>query len=440
MEYLSRNLASLKEEKDFKFHPRCAKLGITHLSFADDLLLFTRGDLKSVQTMQKKFTQFTEASGLQENLSKSEAYFGGVQETERQQILQCLGFTSGELPFKYLGIPLATKKLSLMQWQPLIEKMTRKITSWTAKNISYAGRLQLVQSVLFGVQAFWAQIFILPAKVTKLVEGLCRSYVWSGANEITKRALVAWDKVCLSKAGGGLNLINLKLWNIAAIAKTSWDLAHKQDKLWIKWLHAYYIKTQQLKTMAIPQQACWMVRKVIESYSIIEEMQFSQDWKKSMIKQIYLHLLGDYSRMEWKALVFQNAARPKAQFIMWLLIQDRLMTCDRLINWKINVEPECVMCKQENETRDHLFWQCPYATQVWNKMCRWLGKQHLGNGNWQQFLQWTIRQAKGKSSYAMTFRMIFAETVYHLWLERNRRVFEKKSRKEEQLTRDSICS
>ncbi|XP_019264286.1 PREDICTED: uncharacterized protein LOC109241913 [Nicotiana attenuata] len=140
--------------------------------------------------------------------------------------------------------------------------------------------------------------------------------------------------------------------------------------------------------------------------------------------------------MEWKALVFQNAARPKAQFIMWLLIQDRLMTCDRLINWKINVEPECVMCKQENETRDYLFWQCPYATQVWNKMCRWLGRQQLGNGNWQQFLQWTIRQAKGKSTYAMTFRMIFAETVYHLWLERNRRVFEKKSRKEEQITRD----
>lgn len=67
----------------------------------------------------------------------------------------------------------------------------------------------------------------------KLVEGMCRSYVWSGANEITKKALIAWDKVCLPKAGGGLNIINLKLWNKAAIVETCWDSAHKQDKLWI---------------------------------------------------------------------------------------------------------------------------------------------------------------------------------------------------------------
>lgn len=176
MEYLSRNLASLKENKYFTFHPRSAKLGITHLRFADDLLLFARGGLKSAQAMQKKFTRFTKASGLQANLNKSEAYFGGVRK-QKDYILQCLGLKRGDLPFKYLGVPLFTKKLSLIQWQPLIEKMTKKITSWTAKTLSYAGRVPLVQSVLFGVQAFWAQIIILPAKVVKIVEGLCRSYV-----------------------------------------------------------------------------------------------------------------------------------------------------------------------------------------------------------------------------------------------------------------------
>ncbi|XP_019224302.1 PREDICTED: uncharacterized protein LOC109205989 [Nicotiana attenuata] len=267
--------------------------------------------------------------------------------------------------------------------------MTKRITSRTAKTLLYAGRVQLVQSVLFGVQAFWAQIFILPAKVIKVVEGICRSYVWSGTNEITKKALMAWDKVCLPRAGGGLNIINLKLWNKAAIAKTSWDLAHKQDKLWIRWIHAYYVKNQLLKTLKVPQQACWMVRKVIESYSIFEEVQFSQNQKKSMIRQIYLHLLGNYRRMEWKTLVFQNAARPKAKFIMWLMIQER-----------------------------------------------WLGKQKLGNGNWQQFLQWSINEAKGKTAYAMIFRMMYAEAVYHIWLERNRRVFEKKNTNEEQIPKD----
>lgn len=72
-------------------------------------------------------------------------------------------------------------------------------------------------------------------------------------------SLVAWEKICTPESDGGLNLINLPL-NKAAIAKTCWDLTHKQDKLGIRWINAYYIKHQQLQQMPIPQQASWMVR------------------------------------------------------------------------------------------------------------------------------------------------------------------------------------
>ena len=80
MEYLSRLLKGLREDKQFKYHPRCSKLEITHLCFADDLLMFARGDLESVKGMQLCFSQFSQASGLQENLSKSSIYCGGVQQ------------------------------------------------------------------------------------------------------------------------------------------------------------------------------------------------------------------------------------------------------------------------------------------------------------------------------------------------------------------------
>lgn len=70
---------------------------------------------------------------------------------------------------------------------------------------------------------------------------------------ITKKALVAWDKVCLPKFAGGLNLINLHLWNKAAIVKSCWHLDHKQDKLWIRWVHTFYIKGQQMEQTKLPQ-------------------------------------------------------------------------------------------------------------------------------------------------------------------------------------------
>jgi len=242
MEYLSRCLAEVSDFEGFKFHPKCGRLNITHLCFADDLLLFSRWDQKSVKIIYQWFQKFSQASGLQANMNKSSIYFGGVVVQEKLNILQQSGFGCGDFPFKYLCVPLSTKKLTIMQWSPLVNKIIARISSWTAKKLSYAGRMQLVQFVLFGIQEYWSQLFTIPAKVLKLIESYCRSFTWSGSNTITKRALIAWDKVCLPKSVGGMNLINIRMWNQAAIAKTCWDLAHKSDKLLIRWIHSFYIK------------------------------------------------------------------------------------------------------------------------------------------------------------------------------------------------------
>lgn len=55
-------------------------------------------------------------------------------------------------------------------------------------------------------------------------------------------ALIAWERMCSPKCVGGMNLINLQLWNKATLAKRCWDLEHKKDKMQIKWVHNYYIK------------------------------------------------------------------------------------------------------------------------------------------------------------------------------------------------------
>lgn len=64
----------------------------------------------------------------------------GVKVTEIAKILQHLGFVAGDIPFKYLSIKLSTKKLTLLQWQLLIDRIVKKISSWIA-NLSYAGRI-----------------------------------------------------------------------------------------------------------------------------------------------------------------------------------------------------------------------------------------------------------------------------------------------------------
>ncbi|OIT20344.1 hypothetical protein A4A49_56865, partial [Nicotiana attenuata] len=75
------------------------------------------------------FDQFSTTSGLKANLNKSSVYFGGVCNVDQELILKQLGYVKGELTFRYLVVPLTTKKMKVTQWQPLIDKIVAKISS-----------------------------------------------------------------------------------------------------------------------------------------------------------------------------------------------------------------------------------------------------------------------------------------------------------------------
>ncbi|XP_040865556.1 secreted RxLR effector protein 78-like [Glycine max] len=54
MQYFSHNLQSLKDNVNFQFHPNCAVVLLSHLAFADDIMLLSRGDLPSVSAIFSK--------------------------------------------------------------------------------------------------------------------------------------------------------------------------------------------------------------------------------------------------------------------------------------------------------------------------------------------------------------------------------------------------
>lgn len=106
------------------------------------------------------------------------------------------------------------------------------------------------------MQTYWTQVFLLPKKVIKLVTSVCRMSLWTGSHENSRKALIAWDKVCMPRSAGGLTIIEFYLWNKAAICKLLWAASTKQDTLWIKWIQNFYIKDKALDSMVTPKQAC----------------------------------------------------------------------------------------------------------------------------------------------------------------------------------------
>ncbi|GFY85594.1 hypothetical protein Acr_04g0003320 [Actinidia rufa] len=155
LEYLSRSLNQLKDNRDFKFHPRCQDLNITHLAFADDLMLFSRGDVESVQLLMNKMRRFGDYSGLRVSMEKSNLYASGIPRDDLEAIKAISGFSEGRFPFRYLGLLVASTKLTIAQFHSFTDKIAGYLNAWAGMKLSYAGRCELIRFILQGMECFW---------------------------------------------------------------------------------------------------------------------------------------------------------------------------------------------------------------------------------------------------------------------------------------------
>ena len=109
MDILSRKIDKPVSRKQFKFHPRCNSLSLTHLCFADDFMVFVEGSKAFIERALAVFYEFAVLSGLKISIEKSIIYMAGVSDEERSRILLNLTLAEGTLPVRYLGLPLMTQ-------------------------------------------------------------------------------------------------------------------------------------------------------------------------------------------------------------------------------------------------------------------------------------------------------------------------------------------
>jgi hypothetical protein len=59
---------------DFRFHPKCSSLKLTHLCFADDLLIFSAAKLCSLRVINEVLAEFEGLTGLKSNPVESSLF------------------------------------------------------------------------------------------------------------------------------------------------------------------------------------------------------------------------------------------------------------------------------------------------------------------------------------------------------------------------------
>lgn len=87
-------------------------------------------DENGVSMLMKCLNDFGDMADLRVNLLKSNVYLACVADYLRQDILNVTGSASGVLPFRYLGISLASLKLRTSDDSLLVDAISSKISVW----------------------------------------------------------------------------------------------------------------------------------------------------------------------------------------------------------------------------------------------------------------------------------------------------------------------
>jgi hypothetical protein len=86
--------------------------GLSILQYADDTVIFMSHDVQKAINMKLILTTFKQLSGLKINFHKSEIFCFGKAKEQEVFYSQLFGCEIGKFSFRYLGLPMHTRKLS----------------------------------------------------------------------------------------------------------------------------------------------------------------------------------------------------------------------------------------------------------------------------------------------------------------------------------------
>jgi hypothetical protein len=163
---------------------------------------------------------------------------------------------------------------------------------------------------------------------------------------------------------------------------------------------------------------------IVFRYSLNSDKDYARwDWEKSgifSVKSTYKHLCRhdyglNFSRI-WKAKL-----PLKIKIFMWLVIQNSILTKDNLGKRKWKGNKSCAFCS-ENESVQHLFFECSTAKYVWSLLAHSLGAVCRPN-SLEQYWTWVqniLPQAPSMHTVGL------ATVVWAIWRTRNNVCFNKK--------------
>ncbi|XP_033128722.1 uncharacterized protein LOC108872195 [Brassica rapa] len=214
---------------------------INHLLFADDTMFFLGTDDLSCISLMEIIHKYRRSSGQMINASKSSIFFSAMTpQVIRERVKSHLGIEKEGGVGKYLGLPEHFGRRKRDLFTGIVDRIRQQAACWSSRQLSPAGKLVMLKSVLTATPAYTMTCFQLPVSLCKRIQSALTRFWWDESPEKRKMCWVAWETLTAPKALGGLGIRDIQAFNTALLAKQSWRIISKPDCLLSRVLRGKY--------------------------------------------------------------------------------------------------------------------------------------------------------------------------------------------------------
>lgn len=207
-----------------------------------DLVIFVKENDKKANKVRRVLQLYCDNTGQEINWAKSTVHFShNVPKQEKGNLCRILGMQECNHKGKYLGQPFCHFKTKAVAFNGILENLSRKLSGWKQRNLSMAGRMVLIKSVVQALPSYTMET-LLPRVLIGKMERKIKDFFWGFRDDkLYNLHLKAWTNVCKPKASGGIGFRKLADMNRAFVTKLAWTLNTQMGKPWVKLVRAKHL-------------------------------------------------------------------------------------------------------------------------------------------------------------------------------------------------------
>jgi len=155
-------------------------ISLSHLQFANDTLILGVKSWANLRYMRAVLILFEQVSGLKVNFHKSMLTGINITASWLSEAAFVLNYRVGTLPFVYLGLPIEGDACRLEFWQPVLNRIRTRLSSWNNKFLSFGGCLIILKSVMSSLPVYFLSFFKTPTGIISSIESLFKRFFLGG--------------------------------------------------------------------------------------------------------------------------------------------------------------------------------------------------------------------------------------------------------------------